>query len=433
MSRPLRIDLADGWYHVLSRGLEHRDLLADDRDRGHFLDVARGMCEAAPPSGARRPTDPARRAAAAAEQPGAAACRQLAAADRWLEGDVVLRSAVAKAARQLMTAQAKESIHGLLAGCLLVCGCLVGYSAEPSMATRVREASLVKGDAYRSVVAAIDDMHEPATEIRALLDTEGLSTEERIIGRILLARLTSEEVFENYQSIIESFRKQQQSTRPLATTPGRLSGILYNFATAGPESKTVRVRQGTRRVGIITRGYYVQVEKFTDDEIRAGKSRNLAARMAIHEHLLKFAEEGSEYEQCELVHAVTRLWEVNNQETHPEGIPIVSFLDAVAQDQTRSPAVRVIAMTYLPPDIRSGDRELMRTVIESPETSDEERYHHVVRRAIAYLQDRDTDSIHDISTDTHWKRILLNEALGQPAPPRPPKAKEDEVGTDIHY
>lgn len=33
MSRPLRIDLVDGWYHVLSRGLERRDVVADDRDR----------------------------------------------------------------------------------------------------------------------------------------------------------------------------------------------------------------------------------------------------------------------------------------------------------------------------------------------------------------------------------------------------------------
>ena len=37
MSRPLRIDLVDGWYHVMSRGLERRDVFADDRDRAHFV------------------------------------------------------------------------------------------------------------------------------------------------------------------------------------------------------------------------------------------------------------------------------------------------------------------------------------------------------------------------------------------------------------
>ncbi len=39
MSRPLRIDLVDGWYHVMSRGLEHRELFADDCDRCHFLEL----------------------------------------------------------------------------------------------------------------------------------------------------------------------------------------------------------------------------------------------------------------------------------------------------------------------------------------------------------------------------------------------------------
>lgn len=37
MSRPLRIDLVDGWYHVMSRGLERRDVFSDDRDHAHFV------------------------------------------------------------------------------------------------------------------------------------------------------------------------------------------------------------------------------------------------------------------------------------------------------------------------------------------------------------------------------------------------------------
>jgi REP element-mobilizing transposase RayT len=37
MSRPLRIDIVDGWYHAMSRGLERRELFTDDRDRSHFV------------------------------------------------------------------------------------------------------------------------------------------------------------------------------------------------------------------------------------------------------------------------------------------------------------------------------------------------------------------------------------------------------------
>ncbi len=42
---------------------------------------------------------------------GSAACRQLAAADRWLEGDAVLRSIVVEAESLLVAANAEESIH----------------------------------------------------------------------------------------------------------------------------------------------------------------------------------------------------------------------------------------------------------------------------------------------------------------------------------
>ena len=37
MVRPLRIDIADGWYHVYSRGTERRAIFKEDGDRSHFL------------------------------------------------------------------------------------------------------------------------------------------------------------------------------------------------------------------------------------------------------------------------------------------------------------------------------------------------------------------------------------------------------------
>ena len=39
MARPLRIDLAGGWYHVTARGIERRAIYRDDRDREHFLEL----------------------------------------------------------------------------------------------------------------------------------------------------------------------------------------------------------------------------------------------------------------------------------------------------------------------------------------------------------------------------------------------------------
>jgi len=37
MSRPIRIEIEDGWYHVISRGIERRAILRDDSDRSDFL------------------------------------------------------------------------------------------------------------------------------------------------------------------------------------------------------------------------------------------------------------------------------------------------------------------------------------------------------------------------------------------------------------
>jgi len=45
MSRPLRRLVADGWYHVFSRGLERREIFAEDRDRLHFLELQAELSE----------------------------------------------------------------------------------------------------------------------------------------------------------------------------------------------------------------------------------------------------------------------------------------------------------------------------------------------------------------------------------------------------
>lgn len=39
MTRPLRTAITDGWYHVFGRGLERRDIFANDADRRHLLEL----------------------------------------------------------------------------------------------------------------------------------------------------------------------------------------------------------------------------------------------------------------------------------------------------------------------------------------------------------------------------------------------------------
>ncbi len=45
MSRPVRYEYEDAWYHVFGRGLERRAIFADERDRKHFLELLAEMHE----------------------------------------------------------------------------------------------------------------------------------------------------------------------------------------------------------------------------------------------------------------------------------------------------------------------------------------------------------------------------------------------------
>jgi len=39
MERPLRVDIEDGVYHVVTRGIDRADIFRSDLDRKHWLDL----------------------------------------------------------------------------------------------------------------------------------------------------------------------------------------------------------------------------------------------------------------------------------------------------------------------------------------------------------------------------------------------------------
>ena len=45
MARQLRINIPDGWYHVMSRGLDKCAIFQDARDHEHFLELLGEMVE----------------------------------------------------------------------------------------------------------------------------------------------------------------------------------------------------------------------------------------------------------------------------------------------------------------------------------------------------------------------------------------------------
>ena len=45
MARPLRINVENGWYHTMSRGIERRKIFLGDDDCRHFLELLGEMLE----------------------------------------------------------------------------------------------------------------------------------------------------------------------------------------------------------------------------------------------------------------------------------------------------------------------------------------------------------------------------------------------------
>ena len=45
MARPVRVNVAGGWYHVTARGIERRAIFEDGRDHKHFLELLSAMAE----------------------------------------------------------------------------------------------------------------------------------------------------------------------------------------------------------------------------------------------------------------------------------------------------------------------------------------------------------------------------------------------------
>ncbi len=45
MARPLRIELADGYYHVMNRGNNRQDIFLSDKDRIAFMEALAASCE----------------------------------------------------------------------------------------------------------------------------------------------------------------------------------------------------------------------------------------------------------------------------------------------------------------------------------------------------------------------------------------------------
>lgn len=283
----------------------------------------------------------------------------------------------------------------------------------------------LRGKEYRERVVQLAATPDVQTTLEGRSATEHM----RLLAKIVEQRKSHVGVFDEYSKYILSLRQRLQSPQfPIGTRPGYIAGSLMVFSARGVERKEVEESVGWKETpsGMIQQTQ--TVNKYTEEDVRNGRARNKAARMAILEHFLKFAEEGGEYEQRELVEVVHELWGGKNED---DGVPVESLLEELSQDETRAPSVRVAAMSRVPAGKRKGARELMLKVLQNQETGSDTDDNYHVYQAIDYFKQHDLAALKKIRTETPWKQALINEAAGLPVPPLP-KATQREVHVDIN-
>lgn len=176
----------------------------------------------------------------------------------------------------------------------------------------LEEVSRLKGAAYREAIAPFLHEFGPDTLERLLHDRHGEDAQTWQI-RILLARIRRPDVFAELEQELNAWRSERHDR----VLHWQLSHRLFLFARRGPENPYVEETDGWEplpvtsaqgKKAVFTRQRRKQVMRFSDAEVAKGIERNLAARLAILEHFLKFMDDDTPYEQSEMVLLVARLW-----------------------------------------------------------------------------------------------------------------------------
>lgn len=242
-------------------------------------------------------------------------------------------------------------------------------------------------------------------------------------------------MFKECQSLVASIREFIASHKSPFSRPWELQGRFQHFASAGPESRFISVRTGIRPVvhGTNIVGFadeFDQVEKYTDAEVKKGKERNAAARMAILDHLLNGSREGTDYEQCELVRLAVEWWWTDGKCRQQDGVKAEDIFEVIAYDATRSPGARAAAILYLPPERQRGVNQIMAEVLRDDRINHPFMDQNAVFDALRYLNEHGGAEgrilLAGIQSTISWKQAEINRALGLPASP-------PEEGTGLQH
>jgi hypothetical protein len=289
-----------------------------------------------------------------------------------------------------------------------------GASAETAELLDRAAASI--GAEYRNRADELLERSNLTQALEAAIAAPAMPWTRLLVARILLARVTHPDLFRELEGLVKSSREPYMpaKTKKPIPRPGVTAGMLLTFATRGPESRFVEVLVGTH----LADARVEKVERYTDAEVAAGKARNATARLAVVEYAIKYYPEATEREQRELLEAV---WEMGPNARLPAcrdaTIPAKAIMEEAFQDTSRPLSVRATALRHLPDKGDETMHDLMLKVLTSEETSNPREHGEVVRQAVYYLKEHDTERLKKLQAKPRWKQAEINAALGLPAPP----------------
>jgi hypothetical protein len=277
-----------------------------------------------------------------------------------------------------------------------------------------RECVTSKGEAYEqaaSLLLAQEDVDEYLAQIRM---RQAPDEPEGRICAILTARREHPSVFEAYRALIQDLRNR----RPLEGmkgSPGLLGSPIQEFMFEGPRSKWITKPGEPKLTKFGWESETVRVEKYTAEEVAAGRARNEAARHAVLEHFLKHLGEASEYERLELLDLVLQYWVNRKQRFSTRGERWNNdLIEGLMEDESQPWPVRIQASLYLTKERRKDVLALLCSAFESADTSDRDRNYRFLADAgtiLATLGAReDIARLTKLRDVPPWKRMLIERA-----------------------
>jgi len=284
-----------------------------------------------------------------------------------------------------------------------------------------------RGDEYREIISKTSDLTSLQNELQQIND----SLEAQLLTKVVASRISHPDVFREYEEFLVHWRGRMNSpTKGIGTRCGYMSGMFRNFTKKGIVSRFVEVHLARKLTSLGWKTPTKLVKKHTEAEVHTGKARNKAARMALLEHLLKFSDEGNDYEQMELVDAVIDIWSKGNSKHFDEvdGIYSEAVLRYIVNDKTQPLAVRVEPL-YMYQNYFSVN-ECLRSdifigVLQSTSFNNMRRY----KLAVEYFKKNSPETLKTIKPEVYWKKVMVCKAAGLPIPE--PKIEVKELDLDF--